>query len=209
MDTKQLEEQFKQLFNNWKSSLEELRVQFNLGKMDAGEAFENQKKSLRGLIESMKENADKATDMAEENGQKLKARLEELLLQLNLGKAETKELYEEQRKKIDLALQEVLAAGKLAYHGNYNYMMELFDNNTKAFKTGLEIVQLQFALGKMEAKEEAEKARKEVNEKIAELQTFAEKAQQLTKENLEEWGNHMKEGMAKMSTWASDWMKKH
>jgi hypothetical protein len=209
MDTKQLEEQFKQLFNNWKSSLEDLRVQFNLGKMDATEAFETQKKNLKGLVENMKENADKATDMAEEGAQKFKGKLEELLLQLNLGKADSKELYDEQRKKIDLALQEVYAAGKLAYHGNYSYMMELFDNNTKAFKTGLDIVKLQFALGKMDAKEEAEKAGKEVNEKIAELQTFAEKAQQLTKENMEEWGKQMKEGMDKIGSWMNDWTKKH
>jgi hypothetical protein len=209
MDTKKLEEQFKELFNNWKSSLEDLRVQFNLGKMDASEAFEAQKKNLRHLIESMKQNADKATGMAEENAGKFKAKLEDLLVQLNLGKAETKELYEEQRKKIDLALQEVYAAGKLAYHGNYNYMMELFDNNTQAFKTGLDIVKLQFALGKMEAKEEAENLRKEINEKITELQSFAEKAQQLTKENMEEWGKQMKEGMEKMNAWMTDWWKKH
>lgn len=208
MDTRKLEDQFKELFNNWKASLEELRMQFNLGKMDASEAFETQKKHLRGLIEGMKLNVDKATDMAEENAQKLRAKLDELMVQLNLGKAETKELYEEQRKKIDIALQEVYAAGKLAYHGNYTYMMELFDNNTKAFKTGLDIVKLQFALGKMEAKEEAEKARKEMNEKIAELQVFAEKAQQLTKENLEEWSKQMKEGMEKMNSWMADWWKK-
>jgi ElaB/YqjD/DUF883 family membrane-anchored ribosome-binding protein len=197
------------MFNNWKTSLEELRVQFNLGKMDAGEAFETQKKHLKSLVESMKQNLDKASDVAEDNAHKLRGKLDELMVQLNLGKAETTELYEEQRKKIDLALQEVHAAGKLAYHGNYTYMMELFDNNAKAFKTGLDIVKLQFALGKMEVKEEADKARKEMNEKIAEFQTFAEKAQQLTKDNLEEWSKQMKEGMEKINTWMSDWMKKH
>lgn len=208
MDTKQAEEQFKQLFNNWKNSLEDMRLQFSLGKMDAVESFEKQKEQLKSMIESMKTNLDKATDVAEENASKLRSKLEELNLQLNLGKADGKDMFEEQRKKIDLALQEVFAAGKLAYHGNYGYMMELFENNSKAIKTGLEIAQLQFALAKMEVKEESEKARKEIQEKIAELQSSAEKAQELTKENLEQWGKQMKEGMGKMQEWMSGWMKK-
>lgn len=208
MDTKQAEEQFKQLFNNWKNSLEEMRLQFSMGKMDAADAFEKQKVHLQSMIESMKTHLDKATDIAEEHANKLRSKLEELNLQLNLGKADGKDMFEEQRKKIDLALQEVFAAGKLAYHGNYGYMMELFENNSKAIKTGLEIAQLQLALAKMDVKEESEKARKEIQEKIVELQRSAEKAQELTKENLEQWGKQMKEGMANMQEWMSGWMKK-
>jgi hypothetical protein len=208
MDTKHIEEQFKQMFSTWKTSLEEMRVQFSLGKMDAGEAFEKQKGQLRNMVETLKVNADKATDIAEENVTKLRAKLEELNLQLNLGKAETADVFEAQRKKIDLALQEVFAAGKLAYHGNYGYMMELFENNSKAIKTGLEIAQLQFNLAQMEAKDGAEAAKKEIQEKLTELQSAAEKAKDLTKENLEQWGKQMKEGMEKMSDWMSSFVKK-
>lgn len=208
MDTKQAEEQFKELFNNWKTSLEEMRVQFSLGKMDAVETFEKHKGQLHGMIQTMKTNIDIATDVAEENATKLRTTLDELALQLNLGKAETKELYEEQRKKIDTALQAVFAAGKMAYHGNYGYMMELFENNTKAMKTGLEIAQLQFNLAKMDIKEEADNARKEIQDKIVELQSAAEKAQELTKENMAQWGKQMKDGMDKMAEWMTTWTKK-
>lgn len=208
MDTKQAEEQFKHLFNSWKQSLEEMRVQFSMGKMDAADAFEKQKAQLKVMIESMKMNLDKATDVAEEHATQLRVKLEDLNLQLNLGKAEGKDMFSEQRKKIDLALQEVFAAGKLAYHGNYGYMMELFENHSKAIKTGLEIAQLQFALAKMDVQDESEKAKKEIQEKIVELQRSAEKAQDLTKENLEQWGNQMKEGIEKMQAWMSGWMKK-
>ncbi len=208
MDTKHIEEQFKQVFNTWKTSLEEMRVQFSLGKMDAVDSFEKQKDQLRSMIETLKTNTDKATDIAEEKANELRAKLEELRLQLNLGKAETADVFETQRKKIDLALQEVFAAGKLAYHGNYGYMMELFENNSKAIKTGLEIAQLQFKLAQMEAKDGAEAAKKEIQEKIAELQQAAEKAKDLTKENLEQWGKQMKEGMEKMTEWMHGWGKK-
>lgn len=208
MDAKQVEAQFKQLLNSWTNSLEEMREQLAGGKINAVENFEKQKEQLKGFVETMKGNMDKATDMAEDAALKLKTSIEELNLQLNLGKAETKELFEEQRKKIDKALQEVVAAGKLAYHGNYGYMMELFDNNSKAIKIGLEIAQLQFILAKMDAKDGAEKAKKEINEKLAELKGAAEKAQELTKENMEHWGQQMKEGVEKMNEWMNNWNKK-
>lgn len=208
MDTKQIEAQFKQLMDSWTNSLETMREQLASGKINAAENFEKQKDQLKGLVETMKSNLDKATGMAEEAAVKFRASMEELNLQLNLGKAETSELFEEQRKKIDKALQEVVAAGKLAYHGNYGYMMELFDNNSKAIKIGLEIAQLQFILAKMEAKEGAEKARSEINEKLTELKGAAEKAQELTKENMEHWGQQMQEGVAKISEWMKNWNKK-
>lgn len=208
MDTRQVEEQFKQLFKQWKSSLEDMRVQFSLGKMDAVDSFEQQKKQLRSLIETLKEGTDKAVDSAEAKAVDFRAKLEALNLQLNLGKAETKELFEEQRKKIDAALQEVYTAGKLAYHGQYDYMMELFEHNAKAVKTGLDIARLQFELGKMEAKEEASALRTEIQEKIEELQRTAEKAQELTRDNLEQWGKQMKEGFEKMNSWMLSWWKK-
>jgi DNA-binding transcriptional MerR regulator len=208
MDTKHLEAKFKELFSSWTQSLEEMRGQLADGKLNAIENFENQKEHLKGLIETMKSNLDKTIDTAEEQGKELKSKIEELNVQLNLGKAETSELFEMQRKKIDLALQEVIAAGKLAYHGNYGYMMELFDNNAKAIKTGLEIAQLQFLLAKMDVKDGAEKARKEMNEKLAELKGAAEKAQELTKDNMDHWGKQMKEGMEKMNEWMTGWTKK-
>ncbi|MCU0441293.1 MAG: hypothetical protein MUE96_02755 [Bacteroidia bacterium] len=207
MNNTAFEEQLKQWFSQWKMSLEKMNVRYNLGKMDAAEAFEAQKNQLKSMIETLKQNVDKATDMAEEHAQKLRSSIEELNLQVHLGKADTVEAISAQRKKIDLAMQEVYAAAKLAYTGNYAYMMELFDHNAKAIKTGLEIAQLQFTLAKMEVKEEAEKARKELDEKIAELQSSATKVSELTRENLERMGKQFQEQMQKMSSWMEQWIQ--
>jgi hypothetical protein len=208
MDTKHFEEQFKLLMSSWTRSLDEMREQLSGGKINLAENFEKQKEQLKGFVETMKAGLDKTTGMAEDVAQKLRASIEELNLQLSLGKAETTELFEEQRKKIDLALQEVVAAGKLAYHGNYGYMMELFENNSKAIKIGLEIAQLQFLLAKMEARDGAEKAKKEISDKLAELKGAAERTQELTKENVDHWAQQMKEGMEKMNEWMTNWNKK-
>lgn len=208
MNTSQFEQDLKTLFTNWKSSLEEMRVQFALGKMDAVETFERQKNQLRALIETVKINTDKATDMAEEHSNTLRAKLDELILQLSLGKAETKDLYMAQRAKIDHALHEVLTAAKYAYVGNYSYMMELFDHNTKAIQTGLEIAQLQFALAKMEAKEESEKLRKELNEKINELQMNSKNFAETTKETMDKVSKQWHDNLSTFTNWIQSQYKK-
>ncbi|MFN4993421.1 MAG: hypothetical protein ACK5FU_02065 [Bacteroidota bacterium] len=83
MNTQSFEEQFKNWISEWKTRLEEMQVQFSLGKMDAIEAFEKQKDYLRSLVHMLKENIDKSTDMAEETATKVKASLEELQLQVH------------------------------------------------------------------------------------------------------------------------------
>jgi hypothetical protein len=208
MNTKDFEQQLKDAFGNWKTALEEMRVQFTLGKMDAADTFEKQKNQLRSFIEVIKKNTDKATDIAEKQAEELKVKLEELNVQLHLGKAETKEAFEAQRKKIDLALQEVHNAAKLAYQGNYGYMMELFDHNTKAIQTSLEIAQLQFTLAKMDAKDEAEKLRNEIASKVQDLQNHSQQLVSITKENVEQMSKQWQDGIAKMNAWIQDFYKK-
>jgi len=208
MDTKKVEEQLKDFANQWRSKLEEFQTQFALGKMDAGDAFEKQKDTFKNLVLTLKENLEKATDIAKENASDLKAKLEELQLQLSLGKATGTDAFEEQKKKIELALHEVFIEGKKFFNTNFDHAMQQFDNTSQLFKTSLEILKLQFALGKMDSKDEAEKIRKEMNEKMNEINVHFKQAQELGKQNLEEWNKLMKENYEKMKSFADDWMKK-
>ncbi len=199
------EEQLNHWVKEWHTRLEDMRVQFSLGKMDATDAFEKQKDLLRKTIEHWKMHLDQTINTTEENGKKLKTSLETLMLQLNLGKADGKDLFEEQRKKIEDAMHRVFEDGKKAYENNFEMLMKLYDNNAQAFKTHLEILQLQFALGKMNAKDEAEKIRKELEEKIKELQMqYVDQY----KENVEHWNTQMKEGYEKMRSWVNDMIYK-
>lgn len=208
MDTKQFEEQVKQFATDWQKRLEELKQQFSQGKMDATDSFEKQKDNLRTLVVTLKENLDKATDVAEEKTKELKAKLEELQLQLALGKADGMDAFEIQKKKIELAMHEVYIEGKKTFNTNFNQALQLFDNNAQAFKTGLEIVKLQFSLGKMDAKDEAEQARKAINDKMNELTEQYKNMQQTAMKSLEDFNTQMKEGYEKMKTFTEGWMKK-
>ncbi|MBC7383963.1 MAG: hypothetical protein H7296_13415 [Bacteroidia bacterium] len=208
MDTKQMEEQAKKFTTEWHKRMEELQLQFSLGKMDAGDAFEKQKDHLRNMVVSIKEQLDTATGLAEEKGIALKSKLEDLRLQLSLGKADGTEVFEEQKKKIEMAIHEVYDEGKKALSTGYDQMLQLFDNGTTAFKTGLEVVKLQYALGKMEAGDEQQKVRKELSDKMNELNEQFKNAQHTAMHTMEEFSKQLKEGFEKMKTLTEGWMKK-
>ena len=202
------DDMFKNMMNEWRTRVDELKVQLNLGKMDAADAFEKQKDHLKDFINQAKQNLDKGTDMAEEQVKALRTKLEELRVQLSLGKADTMEAFEEQRKKIEPALHEVYESGKKAFNTTYEQGSKLFDHQSELFKTGLEVLQLQFALGKMEAKDEAEKLKKEISEKMEEMQTKAKEFQHSAMQNMEEWSTMAKDNMEKFRNWMQDIMKK-
>ncbi len=208
MNTTQFEEQAKQFAADWQKRIEELKVQFSLGKMDAVDSFEKQKDNMRELVVTLKENLDKATDLAESKANELKAKLEELQLQLALGKVDGVDTFEAQKKKIELAMHEVYVEGKKTFSTHFDQMLTMFDNNAQAFKTGLEIVKLQFSLVKMDAKDEAENARKEIQEKMNELGEQFKNIQQSALQNVEDINKQMKESYEKMKTFAEGWMKK-
>ncbi|MFN4971464.1 MAG: hypothetical protein ACK5GX_00375 [Bacteroidota bacterium] len=201
------QEQLKNWMNQWQQRFEEMRVQFSLGKMDTVEAFEKQKNQLREAIVALKSNLDLASESADEQLTNMKARLEELQVQLNLGKADGMDVFNEQKKKIEQALHELKTESKSAYHKGYEQALHIFDHNATAFKTGLEIIQLQFALGKMDAKDEADNIRKELNEKLNDMQTIFAENQKLLISHMDEWTKLWQGNMEKMKSWAEQWKK--
>ena len=83
-----------------KQEIEELSVQFSLGKAEAADKFESVKKDFLSKVNEWKIKGEQFKSSGEEKSHTLKAKLEELQVQLALGKAEAKELFHEQKKKI-------------------------------------------------------------------------------------------------------------
>lgn len=208
MNTEQMKDQMKQFMESWQQRLEEMKLQFSLGKMDATEAFEKQKDQLRTTLVSLKDNMDKATDMAEEKATELKTKMEELRVQLALGKADGMEAFEEQRKKIEHAMNDFYLTSKKNFGTNYEKGIELFDRQSEAFKTGLDIVKIQYSLAKMDAKDNLEEKRKELNDKIVELNNQFKDMQQTAMDNMEELNRQLRENFEKMKVYAEGWFKK-
>lgn len=129
--------------------LDELVVQFSLGKAEGKEKFEEIKKEFRQRVAEFKKllDAPASSLLTPEARQKI----EELEVQLALGKADTRELFEEQKKKILKTLSSVedqiktwIKSGKLP---------DDFSHEVEKFKLKLEIIRLKFNLKKFEVKD--------------------------------------------------------
>jgi hypothetical protein len=137
-----------------KGFIEGLELQLSLGKADALDEFEKQKKNFKKFITETIE-----TVTGPEFGNNFKAQLEELLLQLSLGKAETRDAFEEQKENISNAIK-IIKEGNEEFKNvikeKYPQFFE-YDKKVDQFRTHIDMARLQFVLGKAELKEEIER----------------------------------------------------
>lgn len=204
MDTKQFNENIEKQFSEWKKKFEEFQVQFSLGKMDAAESFEKQKEVFRNHIVELKNTIDKTTNHAKENVQFVKSKLEELEVQLSLGKADGMDKFIEQKKKIEQAMNAVFESAKKNFDAQFEHVLKMYDSNADAFKTGLEIMKLQFELGKMDSKDKAEEIRKEMNEKLNEINVHFKSFSESGKNIADEWNKLFHENLSLMKTFTEN-----
>ena len=74
--------------------------------------------------------------------------------------------------------------------------------------SGMDIVKLQFALAKMEAKEEMAEKQKEIGDKMLELNQQFKTIQQTAMENIDEVNKTLRENFERMKAATEGWLKK-
>lgn len=155
------------------AELEEFRLQAALGKAEAQDAFESAKKQLHLFIHEAGQKLNDVKDTSKETTEKIKAAFEMLIVHLALGKAESKELFEEQRKKISVALDELEAHVKNNKTANEYYTKILLEIGK--FRIKLEILKLRFELNKLEARMEFGDMKTELLKRFSEIKGHLEK----------------------------------
>lgn len=90
--------------------LEELQLQAALGKADLSQRFEEVKKDTLAHINKVKADANALAGKSKEKMEELQAKLQHLEVQLALGKAETKEELEKQKKNLADAMHKLKQA---------------------------------------------------------------------------------------------------
>jgi len=151
-------------------SLDEFQLQLALGKAEALDEFEKQKKRLSEFVFEFQQKIESLTT-ENELINKLKSALQELQLQLSLGKAESKEVFEEQKEKIIKVvgdLEEIIKADK-KIDEKFADLYDYLDNSTQNFRTALDILRLQINLGKAEAEDNFEQVKKELSPVFSDL----------------------------------------
>lgn len=86
--------------------LEELQVQTALGKKELSDKLEEIKKDARLKIHEMKLDLNSSVEDSKGTIQQMKAKMENFELQFALGKAETMDEIEKQKKKLEAVIQE-------------------------------------------------------------------------------------------------------
>jgi len=149
--------------------MEELRVQVALGKAEAKDLYEENKKKFNNIIHEAKNDLNAFKNKTASEVLTLRVFLETLQVQLALGKAETKEAFEEQRKKISKALNELEGLIKTNETTSEYYTKLL--GEVEKFKIKLEIIKLRYELKKLGAGEEFEERKADFLNKLKSFKT--------------------------------------
>ena len=135
-----LKEEVSDLKHKWAPEAEEAANRFEALKSDFKESLGAIEQKLVGVLRP-----DDAR-LAE-----LKQKIDELRLQLALGKAESLEMFEEQQKKIQL--QWSILKANLEKIPEYNSLQDEVKSAFNEWRVRLEMIKIQFSLGKMELKD--------------------------------------------------------
>jgi hypothetical protein len=92
-----------------RQEIDELSLKYSLGKSEATDKFRELKKDFLSEVNEWKITGEQFVTSGKEKTQSLKSKLEELQLQLALGKSEAKELFSDQKKKIMKSIAEIEA----------------------------------------------------------------------------------------------------
>lgn len=129
--------------------IDQLVLQFALGKAEARDVFEDTKKEFSGRVSEFK-GTNLGVQVASAS-QRLNALFEELEAQLNLGKADSKDMFEAQRKKIERVIRKVRTEVKQLRSEVLD--KEHIDHEIEKFKLKLEVLRLRFELKKFEVRD--------------------------------------------------------
>ena len=183
---------------DWVKSLDDLKVELNdLDEKLLPDFFEEQKAKTQERLTEIREKVDaKYGDEANE----LRAKMDHLKVQLALGKAEGRDAFEEQKGKLDHALRDARnQANALSDKLGSNLGDELHGLK-QSLQAKMEVLRLQYALGKADARDELEEVRKDLSHRVAALKASAKKRMDESKAD-EKWDgfkDEMKEAFTHM-----------
>ncbi len=185
---------------NLKKWVDDLADKLDVSNEDFADELQKEKTSLNDWITAVR---DEIEEEASETMTTLKGKLDELKLQLTLGKAEARDMAEEQEHKIRTSMNEVRTAiidvrkdTTSETHSAVDKLESGLSSMGAALETKLELARMKFSLGKADLMEEFEETKEELRKKwdeaVKEMQATAEKAETrgeaLTKEMEELYG---------------------
>lgn len=185
----EVQEIIKRKYQEGVEFIDHLKVQVKLGKEEAKEAFEQQKKEIQEWSSDLSRKVEQAKNLSEQEIKEIQSELEELRVQAALGRADTHDAIVEQRAVISKKLDEVHHKLEVIYRDKTNDLGEIVDQLQEGidrYLTKFDLFRLQFHLGKKEA---VEKWNEEKDDFYKELDRLRLKIEQEKEESVEKWGH--------------------
>lgn len=173
--------------------IDELKVQLALGKADAVDYMEEKKTEFSGFIDETKKKLKDSGKPVADQLTGAGGMLDELKLQLALGRMETADLCRSQQEKIATAIdhaREQLGGLEEAVGSDLHAVREGFDHQADSFKTKLEAAALNIGAGTMLAADETKELFSSISEKL-------HHAREMTSEEIREARRYIRERIQK------------
>ena len=178
---KEIRESIDKKLDRWEASATAFETQLQQTKDQAQARLEARKKALKEALEKFKSEVAKAKGIAEEKKKEMQAQFGDLQVQLALGKAETKDAFEAQRKKIrhSIATLEATVDRHLdaACHAADSSLEKAIDRLIAAdiqYEAEADALEAQFFIKKAAAKAQFEKKKSDL---LAQIKEFKNKLQ--------------------------------
>ena len=179
---------------NFDRELDELQVQISLGEKELGDAFEKGKERFTGFVDETLETVNGLE--SSETVTNLRTKLDELRVQLALGKAEGRDAFEAQKEALDNKLnetQQAYQAWESEAGDKADDLKGAFAHRVEHFRTQTDMMKVQFHLGVADAKDDWEDAKKEVSGKINDMKRFLAERNAEGEKRWEEFSGEMTE----------------
>lgn len=175
-------------FKDWLKELDDLEVDLDMDGISVEDYFEEGKNELKEAMDGLKERVEKIS--GGEKSQSLKGKLENLQVQLALGRAEGKDAFEEQKGKLDTAISEIghkVDEWEDSLEETTDDITAAIKGKTESFRTKLDMMRLHYHLAQADARDELDEKRKALKTKIHETKTKLAAAQEKEGDEESNW----------------------
>ncbi len=104
---KNLNEKINDKLDDWMSKLNHFQMQFSLGKMEAKEEFEKQKKNIHNHLNELEETVDKLKTTAKEKAEKIKDAVGNYKNELKKTEAANEEVINKHKDAVSKLIQDL------------------------------------------------------------------------------------------------------
>ncbi|HTY22152.1 MAG TPA: hypothetical protein VMC85_03425 [Desulfomonilaceae bacterium] len=202
---REIRESIDKKLDHWEASATAVEVQLHQTKEQALAKVEVRKKKLNEALEKFKSEVAKAKGITEEKKKEMQAQFDDLRVQLTLGKAEAKEAFEAQRKKIQHSIATLeatvdrhLDAAGHAIDQSLENAADKFIAAAIEYEAEADALEAQLFVKKAEAKAQFEKKKSDLLAQINEFKTKLQGKRDIAKDKASTFEKELSAGISQI-----------